>query len=103
MCEEQMPDGDWRALLDGMEKLPGKPNLIVASRLDDDRLWSEVLNLGAYDLLMTPFEADEVRRVVSLAWQSKCREWDAGKTASRKKVRSETGSLAGLRTRSAGA
>lgn len=43
------------------------PKLIVASRLADERLWAEVLNLGGYDLLVKPFVADEVQRVVSLA------------------------------------
>ena len=44
------------------------PQLIVADRLADDALWAEVLNLGGYDLLMTPFEPEEVLRVVSMAW-----------------------------------
>ena len=46
------------------------PPLIVADHLGDERLWAEVLNLGCYDLLLKPFEAKEVLRVVSAAWQS---------------------------------
>jgi DNA-binding response OmpR family regulator len=45
------------------------PTLIVTSRLADDELWAEVLNLGAYDVLAQPFDPDEVYRVVFLAWQ----------------------------------
>jgi DNA-binding response OmpR family regulator len=41
----------------------------VTSRVADDSLWAEVLNLGAYDLLMKPFDLTEVFRVVSLAWR----------------------------------
>lgn len=33
----------------------------------DDLLWAEVLNLGGYDVLQTPFEANEVLPVVNLA------------------------------------
>lgn len=34
----------------------------------DERLWAEVLNLGGYDVLPTPFEPDEVTRVCTGAW-----------------------------------
>ena len=44
------------------------PNLIVFSRLADERLWAEVLNLGGFDVLMTPFEPEEVLRVDFAAW-----------------------------------
>jgi DNA-binding NtrC family response regulator len=67
-------DGDaqapsWRELLEqmpGAEASPG-PKFIVVSRLADDRLWAEVLNLGGYDLLPKPLDADEVTRVVRSA------------------------------------
>ena len=42
--------------------------LIVTSRLADDRLWAEALNLGAYDVLAKPFERMELVRSVSSAW-----------------------------------
>ena len=42
--------------------------MIVTSRLADDRLWAEVLNLGGYDVLAKPFDASEVARVVGTAW-----------------------------------
>ena len=49
--------------------LPDPPLLIVTSRLADERLWAEALNLGAWDVLAKPFEADEVIRIVSIAGQ----------------------------------
>ena len=36
------------------------PRFVVSSRLADDHVWAEVLNLGGYDVLCTPFEAREV-------------------------------------------
>jgi hypothetical protein len=48
--------------------MPVPPQLIVADRLADELLWAEVLNLGCYDLLTTPFAAEEVLRVVPMAW-----------------------------------
>jgi len=67
IADETLPDGDWRGVLTHTQSRPVPPKLIVASRLADDRLWAEVLNLGGYDLLAKPFDADEVRRIVSLA------------------------------------
>jgi len=36
----------------------------VTSRLADERLWAEALNLGAYDVLAKPFDSTEAMRVV---------------------------------------
>jgi DNA-binding NtrC family response regulator len=58
----------WRELLDLIRELPNPPVLIVTSRLADDRLWAEALNLGAYDVLAEPFNEAEVVRTVSRAW-----------------------------------
>jgi DNA-binding NtrC family response regulator len=73
LSEAELPDGNWRELLNSMAKLAAPPNLVVSSRLADDRLWAEVLNLGGFDVLMTPFETEEVLRVTFGArqnWQS---------------------------------
>lgn len=67
-------DGDaeassWRELLErmsGSEAAPA-PKVIIISRVVDERLWAEVLNLGAYDLLPKPLDADEVAWVVRSA------------------------------------
>jgi DNA-binding NtrC family response regulator len=68
-CECDMLSGTWREMLEHISVLPDPPLLIVTSRLADARLWAEALNLGAYDLLAKPFDATEVIRIVSLAWQ----------------------------------
>jgi len=68
ISESALPDGHtWKDLLAELHKLPDPPQLVVAARLADDRLWAEVLNLGGYDLLTLPLDAREVRRTVSLA------------------------------------
>jgi DNA-binding NtrC family response regulator len=67
ICERDLPDGTWLTLLEALSGLASRPNLIVCSRLADDGLWAEVLNLGGYDLLLTPFDREEVLRVVCLA------------------------------------
>ena len=71
LSECQFSDGHcWKDLLDEIRRLESPPMLIVTDRLADERLWAEVLNLGGYDLLLKPFEPEEVLRVVSSAWAS---------------------------------
>ncbi|HSB13835.1 MAG TPA: hypothetical protein VLE22_05215 [Bryobacteraceae bacterium] len=64
----ELPDGCWTDLLGALTGFIPPPNLIVSSRLADDRLWAQVLNLGGYDVLLTPFDPDEALRVSTSAW-----------------------------------
>ena len=75
ICESYLPDGNWKDILSQVAVLLDAPRLIVTSREPDHRLWGEVLNMGGYDVLATPFEKDEVIRAVSWAWQSWEEEW----------------------------
>lgn len=70
ICEPELAGGTWRMLCHTIGELSHPPRLIVASRLADERLWAEVLNLGGYDVLATPFDADEVHRVLWNAMDS---------------------------------
>jgi len=70
VCERDQSDGTWRDLLNGAQQLPLPPSLLVCSRRADDCLWAEVLNLGGCDVLVQPFEHDEVLRVAYMAWQA---------------------------------
>jgi len=69
VTERDLAPGSWRDILENVLRLPDPPMLIVTSRLADDYLWAEALNLGAYDVLVKPFDASEVVRVISSAWQ----------------------------------
>jgi DNA-binding response OmpR family regulator len=71
ICAADLPDGDWKDLLDKLKGNLVPPRVIVESQIADDRLWAEVLDSGGYDVLAKPFEQREVIRVVSLAW----RQW----------------------------
>jgi DNA-binding NtrC family response regulator len=69
ICGCRLADGSgWQDVLARVQRMPVPPQLIVAHRLADEVLWAEVLNLGCYDLLTTPFAAEEVLRVVPMAW-----------------------------------
>ena len=93
VCERDLPDGDWRNLLDSISALPLAPLLVVTSKDADDSLWAEVLNLGAYDVLSKPFDRAEVTRIISLAWL----HWkeEAARTRQRPATRTATASTTG--------
>ena len=63
----ELPDGTWRDILAASQQLPIPPPVIVASRLADELLWAEVLNLGGYDLIARPFDTRELGWVVMSA------------------------------------
>ena len=69
LLERDLLPGKWTEMLEHINSLPKAPALIVASRLADDRLWAEALNLGAWDVLAKPFDRREVFRSVKSAWQ----------------------------------
>src|SRR5215471_6598697 len=71
ISEHDLPQGSWRDVLEAINTLPDPSLLVVSSRLADEHLWAEALNLGAYDVLAKPFCAEEVIRVLSLAGSHK--------------------------------
>ncbi len=70
LCGGDSHGGCWRNLVEAMNSLASlpTPRVILASPDADADLWSEALNLGAYDVLAKPFDAQEVVWVVSHAW-----------------------------------
>jgi len=68
ICESDLGATSWRELWAQAVQLPDPPFLIVTSRLADEYLWAEALNLGVYDVLAKPFHPAEVIRSVSQAW-----------------------------------
>ncbi len=69
ICDADMSAGVWREMLERLSLLTDPPLLILASRLADERLWAEALNLGAWDVLAKPFDRTEAARTVAVAWQ----------------------------------
>jgi len=72
LCDGDRAPSAWKELLRRLALLPRPPMQIVTSRLANDRLWAEALNLGAYDVLARPFDPTELLRSVGMAlrrWQ----------------------------------
>jgi len=64
LTEADLPDGSWPDALELARACRPRLEVIVTDRHADARFWSEVLNLGAYDLLAQPFYEPEVRRIL---------------------------------------
>jgi DNA-binding response OmpR family regulator len=75
ICESDLPDGNWKTLLDQSRLLDNVPRLIVTGRLADEELWTEVLHHGGYDVLAKPYRNDEMLWVVRSAWTA----WQASR------------------------
>ena len=64
IIDVSLMDGNWCDIFKFLVDYEISASVVVASGFADERLWSEVLWRGAYDLLVEPYERDEVRRVL---------------------------------------
>jgi DNA-binding NtrC family response regulator len=67
VTDARLHDGDWRRVFEIVERGRRKIEVVVCSRLGDPKLWLDVLDQGGYDVLVEPFEHEEVRRIVEAA------------------------------------
>jgi DNA-binding NtrC family response regulator len=68
ICESDVAGVSWKAVLEQLRLLGDSPSVLVSSRLADEHLWVEALNLGAYDVLSKPFDRAELTRILDSAW-----------------------------------
>jgi len=71
IAETETQDWNWQSVLKDLRRMDHPPQLVVTSRIADDYLWAEVLNVGGFDVLAQPLDRDEVERVVASA----CRQY----------------------------
>ena len=67
VCERHLIDGNWKDVLSRLASISNPPRLNVVSHRSDDGLWTEVLNMGGFDLLCVPLQEVEVVHAVGLA------------------------------------
>ena len=81
ICDDDAWRGFWRLLVEELAQWPEPPLLIVTSRLADERLWAEALNLGAWDVLAKPLDKEELNRTLHSAWLRWSNRHPGGPTA----------------------
>lgn len=60
---------DWKLVLEALDKMAIPPKLIVSYWQANEGILAEVLDFGAYDLLLgAPFDSREVLRMTQSAW-----------------------------------
>ncbi len=68
--DAELPGGPWQSLVQLLLKSGKNCEVIVCSRCGDERLWAEVLQCGAYDLILEPYDEREVARIAQCAMDS---------------------------------
>jgi DNA-binding response OmpR family regulator len=67
IAESDVPNWNWKRVLHDLRRRAKPPQLVVTSRQADESLWSEVLNVGGYDVMAQPLDSNEVERVIASA------------------------------------
>ena len=67
LTDADLPDGAWSDVLDLAHRVSPASQVIVITRFADARLWIDALGRGVFDLLVRPFYAREVRRILASA------------------------------------
>ena len=67
IAESNVPNWNWKRVLNDLRDLAKPPQLVVASPQADEVLWSEVLNIGGYDVMAQPLNSHELERVIASA------------------------------------
>lgn len=67
LTDRALPDGDWRGVLEIVSQGRAKLEVVVCSRLGDHKLWIDALEQGAYDVLVEPYQYEEIQRIVEAA------------------------------------
>ena len=74
-CDET--GAEWKEFARQVTSFTPAPLFIGASRMADEGLWAETLDLGGYDLLASPLDSNEARRAICSAWQT----WESGRSS----------------------
>ena len=68
--DAELPGVSWQHLVEFLCSSGKNCEVIVCSRCGDERLWAEVLQYGAYDLIPEPYDEREVARIAESAMDS---------------------------------
>ncbi len=62
-----LPDGSWFDILNLVTELHPGAAVVACARVADDKLWTHVLEAGGFDVLVEPYEDQEVSRILGAA------------------------------------
>lgn len=67
LTDVTLADGTWADLATEAARRQRRAEVIICMRVADPELWVDVLQGGAYDVLVEPYHGDEVKRIVQAA------------------------------------
>lgn len=67
LCDDALPDGNWKDLLGRIAMIPDSPPLVVFTAAANKTLRVEAIGLGAYDVLAKPIDRCEIQNVIGRA------------------------------------
>jgi DNA-binding response OmpR family regulator len=70
-----LPDNGWWSLWGEITLLNPRPEILVYAHKATFELWSGVLEIGGYDVIVEPFTEEELRRAVTRAARSFEERW----------------------------
>ena len=85
--DRDLGGSDWKETMSAFASSSNKICIMLVSRVVDTYLWNEVVRNGGYDVLPKPLRADDVSRVVSLAfsyWNSSAGSSPTDRTAAKR-------------------
>lgn len=65
-----LEDGNWSDVVRYVVECGHKAEIVVSSPVASETLWSEIIWRGAYDILLEPYDHEEVARVVDGAFRA---------------------------------
>ena len=67
ITDSTLPDGDWRRILDIVAQGSANVEVVVSLRLGEHAIWLDILEQGGYDVLVEPYQHEEIQRIVEAA------------------------------------
>lgn len=67
LTDPTLPDGSWGDLVAQAARCGSRAKTVICMRTADPMLWIDVLEGGAFDVLVEPYQPEEVKRIVQAA------------------------------------
>ncbi len=71
ICDRDLPDEEWQDALPKLAAAPQVLGVLLASTVADDYLWDEVIKHRGFDVVVKPYDAEQLHRIVTFAQSSK--------------------------------
>jgi len=72
-CEEDLPDGTYRELLNDVSKTAKTRVVVISASAEQDAHYNEALELGAFDMIASPCRRSDVQWIAIRAMQDELR------------------------------